>query len=68
MGRFPRIRARLIEPKSPIQFTPRDVTMPDILAEENKENEIIVNSIVKIFFMSSSLIDVLLIKGTSSHF
>jgi pimeloyl-ACP methyl ester carboxylesterase len=37
VGRFPRIRARLIEPKSDIQFTPRDVTMPDILEEENKE-------------------------------
>ena len=37
VGRFPRIRARLIEPKTDIQFTPRDVTMPDILAEENKE-------------------------------
>jgi hypothetical protein len=35
---------------------------------ENKENEIIVNRIVKIFFMSTSLIDVLLIKGTGSHF
>ena len=37
VGRFPRIRARLIEPKADIQFTTRDVTMPDILKEENKE-------------------------------
>ena len=37
VGRFPRIRARLIEPKTGIQFTTRDLTMPDILEEENKE-------------------------------
>jgi len=37
VGRFPRIRARLIEPKTDIQFTARDLTMPDILVEENKE-------------------------------
>ncbi len=37
VGRFPRIRARLIEPKTDIQFTVRDLTMPDILAEENKD-------------------------------
>jgi pimeloyl-ACP methyl ester carboxylesterase len=37
VGRFPRIRARLIEPKSEIQFTTRDLTIPDILVEENKD-------------------------------
>lgn len=37
VGRFPRIRARLIEPQKPIQFTSRDVTMPDILVEETKD-------------------------------
>ena len=37
VGRFPRIRARLIEPQNPIQFTTRDVTMPDILIEESKD-------------------------------
>lgn len=36
-GRFPRVRARLILPDTPIQFTSRDVTMPDILIEENKD-------------------------------
>ncbi|MCR8669447.1 alpha/beta hydrolase-fold protein [Aestuariibaculum sp. M13] len=36
VGRFPRIRARLIEPESEIQFTTRDLTMPDILVEETK--------------------------------
>ena len=37
VGRFPRIRARLIEPENKIQFTTRDFTIPDILVEENKE-------------------------------
>lgn len=37
VGRFPRIRARLIEPEKPIQFTSRDLTMPDILVEETKD-------------------------------
>ncbi|MFI1771168.1 alpha/beta hydrolase-fold protein [Thalassobellus citreus] len=36
VGRFPRIRARLIEPKTKVQFTTRDLTLPDILIEENK--------------------------------
>jgi len=36
-GRFPRIRARLIEPQKPVQFTSRDLTMPDILVEETKD-------------------------------
>ncbi len=35
VGRFPRIRARLIEPKTKVQFTTRDLTLPDILIEEN---------------------------------
>ncbi|MCF7567409.1 alpha/beta hydrolase [Sabulilitoribacter arenilitoris] len=35
VGRFPRIRARLIEPQANIQFTTRDVTLPDILVEED---------------------------------
>ena len=37
VGRFPRIRARLIEPKRKIQFTTRDLTTPDILVEEDKD-------------------------------
>lgn len=37
VGRFPRIRARLITPSKPVQFTSRDLTLPDILVEENKE-------------------------------
>ena len=36
-GRFPRIRARLIAPSTAVQFTSRDMTMPDIQREENKE-------------------------------
>jgi dienelactone hydrolase len=37
VGRFPRIRARLLQPYKPIQFTSRDLTLPDLLIEENKE-------------------------------
>jgi len=37
VGRFPRIRARLIKPSKPIQLTSRDLTMPDILVEETKD-------------------------------
>jgi len=37
VGRFPRIRARLISPSKPVQFTSRDLTMPDILVEEDKD-------------------------------
>ena len=37
VGRFPRIRARLIKPSKPVQFTSRDLTMPDILVEETKD-------------------------------
>ena len=36
-GRFPRIRARLIEPEKLVQFTSRDLTMPDILVEETND-------------------------------
>ena len=35
VGRFPRIRARLIQPSTLVQFTTRDVTMPDLLTEES---------------------------------
>nr|WP_299384697.1 alpha/beta hydrolase-fold protein [Allomuricauda sp.] len=34
VGRFPRVRARLIQPKSPILLTQRDMTLPDLLPEE----------------------------------
>ena len=37
VGRFPRIRARLISPQQPIMFTTRDVTVPDLLIEEDKD-------------------------------
>lgn len=37
VGRFPRIRARLIEPENEIQLTTRDLTVPDILFEDNQE-------------------------------
>lgn len=36
VGRFPRIRARLILPKTKVQFTTRDVTLPDILQDNNE--------------------------------
>ncbi len=36
VGRFPRIRARLIDPLPKVQLTTRDLTMPDILVEEDK--------------------------------
>ncbi|GAA3555755.1 alpha/beta hydrolase [Snuella lapsa] len=39
VGRFPRIRARLIEPKTSIQLTTRDLTLPDVLVEEPKSYE-----------------------------
>jgi len=38
VGRFPRIRARLIEPKTKVQLTTRDLTLPNILIEENKDH------------------------------
>lgn len=34
-GRFPRVRARLIQPKSPVILTTRDKTLPNLLTEEN---------------------------------
>lgn len=37
VGRFPQIRARLITPFSEVQFTTRDMTMPDIQQEEIQE-------------------------------
>jgi len=37
VGRFPRIRARLILPSQAVQFTQRDMTIPDILTEETKD-------------------------------
>ncbi len=35
IGRFPRVRARLIEPSSPLLFTSRDMTLPDVSSEDN---------------------------------
>lgn len=37
VGRFPRVRARILEPKAEVQFTTRDVTVPDLLLEEDME-------------------------------
>ena len=37
VGRFPRVRARLLEPKSEVQFTTRDVTVPDLLIGEDMD-------------------------------
>ncbi|WP_242092573.1 prolyl oligopeptidase family serine peptidase [Aestuariivivens sediminicola] len=37
VGRFPRIRARLIDPQKTLQFTTRDMTLPDILVEEDHD-------------------------------
>lgn len=37
VGRFPRVRARLIAPSKGVQFTTRDMTMPDVQREENME-------------------------------
>ncbi len=36
-GRFPRMRARLLKAHSPVQLTPRDKTLPDILLEEQSD-------------------------------
>lgn len=36
-GRFPKMRARLLDPDHSIDFTKRDLTLPDILKEENNE-------------------------------
>lgn len=35
VGRFPRVRARLLDPKATVQFTTRDITAPDLLIEED---------------------------------
>lgn len=35
-GRFPKMRARLLEPEKSISFTKRDLTLPDILKEESE--------------------------------
>lgn len=37
VGRFPRIRARLLKPHQDIEFTSRDLTLPDLLNEEPKD-------------------------------
>ena len=37
VGRFPRVRARLLQPYKPVQFTSRDLTLPDLLIEEDGE-------------------------------
>ena len=60
VGRFPRIRARLIKPSKPIQFTSRDLTMPDILVEETKDYkeqlelllQLIIGLIITLFLQS----------------
>lgn len=36
-GRFPRMRARLLDPDSPVQLIPRDMTLPDVLLEEKAD-------------------------------
>lgn len=36
-GRFPRMRARLLTPGHPVQFTTRDMTLPDVLKEEKED-------------------------------
>ena len=36
-GRFPRMRARLVAPHAPVQFTTRDLTLPNIRREEADE-------------------------------
>ena len=35
-GRFPKIRARLLETYKPVEFTVRDLTLPDLISEEQK--------------------------------
>ncbi|MBJ2173904.1 prolyl oligopeptidase family serine peptidase [Aureibaculum sp. A20] len=37
VGRFPRIRARLITPSTGVQFTTRDMTLPNVQSEEDME-------------------------------
>ena len=36
VGRFPKVRARIIESFTPVAFTTRDVTMPDLLIDEDQ--------------------------------
>jgi pimeloyl-ACP methyl ester carboxylesterase len=65
VGRFPRIRARLIEHQKPVQFTSRDVTMPDILVEETKDYKGAIriinttNNWIKNYTITSELLGVL---------
>ncbi len=35
-GRFPRIRSRFIMPRQPVMLSPRDLTLPSILKDENE--------------------------------
>lgn len=35
-GRFPRIRSRIVLPRQPIMFSPRDLTLPSVLTDENE--------------------------------
>ncbi|MGC8865116.1 MAG: prolyl oligopeptidase family serine peptidase [Bacteroidales bacterium] len=35
-GRFPRIRSRIVLPRQPVMFSPRDLTLPSILTDENQ--------------------------------
>jgi len=37
VGRFPRVRARLIKPYKTVDFTTRDMTVPDILVEDDTD-------------------------------
>lgn len=36
VGRFPRVRARLLKPHKEVQFTTRDLTMPDLLKDKDQ--------------------------------
>lgn len=35
-GRFPRIRSRIVKPRQPVMFSPRDLTLPSVLTDENQ--------------------------------
>ncbi|HCV83241.1 MAG TPA: alpha/beta hydrolase, partial [Zunongwangia profunda] len=35
-GRFPKIRARILKTYKPVEFTVRDLTLPDLISEEQK--------------------------------
>lgn len=56
-GRFPRMRARLLDPDHTIAFTTRDLTMPDILKEEtqNYHGAIRVMNVNKNWFKGGSI-------------